>query len=475
MATQIVINDPASQQHVPAPVIAIVSSDANNALQSGSDGNLFVRKDSSADRQLVSQQAGNYIRYGTDMGVFLDGNDVLSNGRTNLLHTSERDGRVELTADDLKAAGIGSGDVTRDEFDRLKTEVTTVEGDLDGVKDTVDNIKTKVDAVVVVSKDRKNVLYEGSDKGAMLSEDDIVDVVKDAGITKTEARDLINAGTDKFLTVQGDRIVSGMSVQFNPATSQLSILGVNGTQVASVNLPTAIASVASAAVEVNPAGQATGTYIHFVFNRTDNTQAHTYVNVTDIAGGGSIVVVSADAGNLLEKGTDKGALLTSSKVVAAVGDSIKDIAKDAIKKAIQDGDVKVVSTDSGNVVKTGTDGGAYMSKTDLANSVTNVIKSGDLKLFSEDTGNRIKPGSDGGIYMGDTEINNTVQQAIKSGDVSIVSTDTGNTLSVGADGGAYLDESDIPAPEPSTDAGNVLSVGTDGKLYFKPTTDYGTL
>lgn len=61
---------------------------------------------------VLSTQAGNYIRYGNDHGIYADGNDILSNGRENLLFIDTTDKKVTLTKAQLIAAGFMSGSVT---------------------------------------------------------------------------------------------------------------------------------------------------------------------------------------------------------------------------------------------------------------------------------------------------------------------------------------------------------------------------
>lgn len=467
MATQIVINDPTSQRHVPAPAVVIVSSDANNALKSGSDGNLFVEKPESSN--LVSKQPGNYVRYGSDLGVYLDGNDVLSNGKTNLLHTSDRDGRVELTAEDLKEAGIGSGDVKKEDFDDLKSDVNGVKSDVNNLKTDVNNLKTDVASlersvnqnksditglrrdvdknssdiadlkrdvqnVTVVSSDRKNVIVAGSDKGAYLSADDIVDVVEEAGITKVDVKDLIHTGTDPLLSVQGDKLVSGLQVRYNEADGRLDILGVHGNSIAHTTIPTAVALLKQVTIEDNPASQPAGTYIHFVFALTDGTESHVYLNVNKLA-------QFYSAGEGIEIAGD-GTISVNREFVEEVADEAIDeelkeggSISDAIKEAVLEG-VTVVSGNAGNVLTAGTDKGAYLGKSSITNAINDEIASGNVSLVSGDADNLLKKGNDGGVF---------------------------------------LDKADVPAAGPSSDSGNALTEGSDGKLYFKPVTDYGEL
>lgn len=58
--------------------------------------------------QLVSEEQGNYLRYGADRGAYIDGNDILSNGSAgaNLIHIDPSDTKITLTKSTLEEAGF---------------------------------------------------------------------------------------------------------------------------------------------------------------------------------------------------------------------------------------------------------------------------------------------------------------------------------------------------------------------------------
>lgn len=58
---------------------------------------------------MLSQDADNYLRYGRDRGVYISGNDILSNGSENLLVIDGNDKRVTLTRSQLSSAGFMNG------------------------------------------------------------------------------------------------------------------------------------------------------------------------------------------------------------------------------------------------------------------------------------------------------------------------------------------------------------------------------
>lgn len=376
MATQIVINDPITQRHVAAPAIAVVSSDANNALRTGSDGNLFVQgSGGGSGAGGISSESGNYLRPGRTDGLpYVGGEDILSNDVANVLHldTSDRR-RIVLTAADINAAiGGGSGTIQAD-VTQLKSDMTVVKTDITNLRNDVNtntrdiaDLKQDMRDITVVSKDRYNVITEGSDKGAYLSDQDVVNIVKNAGITKVDVRDLINTG-DPLLAVRNDKIVSDLSLQYNSANGRVDILGVHGNSIASAIIPTAVTMLQNVSLVDNPIGQPAGTYIHFVFRLQDGSTTDMYLNVSRLA-------QFYTAGD--------GISITSAGVVSVNATRIEEIVTDGIEAK----NINLVSTNANNLLVTGTDGRAYLDPSSLPSGI------------SADVGNGLRLGSDNRPY-----------------------------------------------------------------------------
>ena len=81
----------------------LVSADEGNLLGVGLDGKLAVNADNLPKQNVVSADEGNIVREGTDGGAFVDGNDLLSNGDINLLTISEVDNKIILRKKDVLA------------------------------------------------------------------------------------------------------------------------------------------------------------------------------------------------------------------------------------------------------------------------------------------------------------------------------------------------------------------------------------
>ena len=75
----------------------LVSADEGNLLGVGLDGKLAVKPENLPKQSVVSTDEANILREGTDGGAYLDGNDLLSNGDINLLTISEVDHKIQLT------------------------------------------------------------------------------------------------------------------------------------------------------------------------------------------------------------------------------------------------------------------------------------------------------------------------------------------------------------------------------------------
>lgn len=454
-----------------------VSAKEGNALSVDEAGKLYVptpeipQPEPAPEIEIISKEPGNYLRYGNDKGAFLDGNDVLSNGSTNLLHIDAVDKKVTLTVNDLVDAGVGG--VSKDAFNLLTTgsdggamlkpevvkhiaddqikeavqpikdeltvlkpqvdtnttaisdlkdRVAGLDSDVEKLGEAIEKVSEAVADVTVVSADANNTIVKGSDGGALLTAEKIVKTVEDAGITKVDVEKLISAN-DELLFKDGDKLASQLEFTYNPVTGRFEATGAYGRLVASTVIPSAVSALERVDIVKDPVGYAPGTYMHFVFRLTDGTTSDLYVNVNELAvfySSGDGVIVGADNKLNLDRGV--AAEIANARIEAALQPG-GDIEK-AIGEAVDD--INVVSADPKNLISTGSDNGAYVSADTIADAI---------------------------------------EEAIKSGDVSIVSDDADNLIVKGSDGGAFVDATKIVVG-PSADVGNALSVGTDNKLYL---------
>lgn len=100
---------PGAPYGYPAPPPPPPAFDITQLIYPASNNALYARKGRLMVK-MVSQQDGNYLRFGDDRGAYIGGNDILSNaGDANLLTINPTDGKITLTKATLIAAGFGTG------------------------------------------------------------------------------------------------------------------------------------------------------------------------------------------------------------------------------------------------------------------------------------------------------------------------------------------------------------------------------
>lgn len=223
----------------------ILSNSGENLLTIGADGKVRLDPDTVTPISPVSKDAGNYLRSGTDGGGYIDGNDILSNGDSNLLSISPVDKKIEMSraaVDEAVASAVAdavkaidplapdegnllrhgeNGGVYADGNDLLSNGAVNLL--------TIDPVDKKIrltredllSGLYVVSTDDGNLIKYGSDNGAYLSADGII------------------ADDDPLLYVDGlGRVATEIGIEYNPATGDLIVTGAGGDTVGSVSIPT---------------------------------------------------------------------------------------------------------------------------------------------------------------------------------------------------------------------------------------------
>ena len=206
-----VVYDTSGKYHAPAPqgskldydlinVDELVSGQANNALSKDSEGRLFVN----GVPPHVSKEPWNYVRFGNDHGIFVGGNDVLSNSEVNLLTIADGDKKVVLTPDAVEGVIVNtvkSNDEVRDEIADIISEALLTNAT---VRDTVSRlIADAISKITIVSKDSGNMLAAGSDGGAML-------VL--SGLLSSATDNALKPGPDGKIYLNANDVAGGVSV-----------------------------------------------------------------------------------------------------------------------------------------------------------------------------------------------------------------------------------------------------------------------
>ena len=182
------------------------------------------------------------------------------------------------------------------------------------------------DAGSLVSADRNNDLHTGSDGGLYVNVMDEVDI----------------SARDNVLSKETDGLLASIRIEYTTATGTLRLLGRGNAPLGSVVLPKHQILKSARLVE-NPGGQAPGTYIEMVFSLDSGSTDTVYLDVTKLVD----VYTAADTSVEVSNYTIKAKLDPSGPLVAGVNGLTLTMSK-------------LVSSDSNNLLKTGTDNRLYV-------------------------------------------------------------------------------------------------------------------
>lgn len=450
----------------------LVSAESDNTLTTGADGKLYVPPvELTVD--VLSKDDGNMLRYGSDEGLFLDGNDVLSNGDKNLLKINGIDGLIELTKETLESAGFLSGQakiagvqpndplLSLDSAGFLSTSFDVEYDETTGLtkfKGADGRVAATVTLPVAVKTIRSvtletNPLTQGEGTFIHFVFETTGDAEQDIYLNVDKLFNVYKAGTGIDISTDGtiSMVVSDM-VALEPD---------NVIQEKDGKLYVSPISVYGELVSSDPDNIITKGTDQRVFLG----KAQLDVAMNSIVQEGAMKLVSQDENNVLTEGADKGAMLS------------KDSLASAVQEQITGGKVKVVSSDLQNTITEGSDKGAYLSEASFGEAFTKVRKAGLLKVVSEDATNVITEGTDKGALLSKAKLGSAIKEGVTSGDVVITSGDRDNLLQSGMDGGATLTRERLVSvvggivaegnlTVVSTDGGNVVKEGSDRGAYL---------
>lgn len=361
----------------------------------GSDLALTVDMDSLAT-DLVSADANNGLSVGTDKKLYAkapDANLIIRAG-DKILH--DADGKV--AADLSLTYHQYSGELKILGHDGV-TEVATV---------TVPSSTSVLKGVELVHgmPDAAGEAVEGDYHLSLMFRDQAGNWAKAVGVPVKTTKG--TAGTAAFSTemLTGGTSVAAVRAVFNGddktvegGTSPASVTFADNST-ASVTFNVAGTTISGNVSFTPQVGLKAGTYLHFIWALSDNSVVDTYVDVTDL-----VDVYTAGQGITIAGHTISAKLGTgikfdeSGNIVVDFTNTISSDTDNAIKSGA-DGklSVKVVSADGGNLIKTGTDKGALLTEADITDSVKNIVNGmvdnpdGSLgcSMISETTGNQIQ-------------------------------------------------------------------------------------
>ena len=345
----------------------LVSTDANNGLSVGSDSKLYAK---APDANLIIR-AGDKILHDADGKVAAD----LS------MTYDQPSGKLKLIGHD---GSTEVANVTIPSSTSVLKGVELTHGKPDAGGETVEGDYH----LTLIFRDQNGVWSDAvgvqvtTTKGSAGTAEYSTELAE-GGTSVAAVRAVFN-GDDK--TVEGGS--SPATVTFDDTSSASVPFAVSGTTV-------------SGTVSFTPGvGLKSGVYLHFIWALSDGSVADTYVDVTDL-----VDVYTAGQGITIDGHTISAKLGTgikfdeSGNIVVDFTNTISSDTDNAIK-AGADGklSVKVVSADGGNLIKTGTDKGALLTEADITDSVKNIVNGmvdnpdGSLgcSMISETAGNQIQ-------------------------------------------------------------------------------------
>ena len=320
---------PAEQQSIdPA---TLVSAEAGNTLTTAVDGKLFVPAPAAPDvptpSELISTDLGNSITTGTDgkliaKAVSTDANNLIQRGGDNGAH---------IEASDIISSGTEENLLSVNAVDHRVQLPTAKINDI---------IEHKIGDIKIVSNDADNKLSVGSDGGAYfnggsggaevtagegikVSSDNEISVRYGHGLaindttnklyvdeSQLELQQISVASTDKILSLSASVLSATVSMTYNAGTGYLTMYGKNGEELSSVYMPGSTSALISVEVTTEPpAGYPAGTYFKYTYSTVSGTST-VYVQVPE----GSEVA----AGNGITA-TTSGGVTTVSAAPSAIG------------------------------------------------------------------------------------------------------------------------------------------------------------
>lgn len=366
-----------------------LSAKGDNAITLESDG-LYAPEVEFTD--ILSKITGNYLRFGSDGGLFLDGNDVLSNEANNLIGISQVDGKIYFDPYKLLPSQ-DSGNALR-----LGT---------DG--------KFYVDPKALVSTDADNSLIPGTD-GKLYVE-------------LPDASGLLSTGPSELLFLDDkNKLAAQVELKYDAASGLLSMLDRNGNTVASATVAAA-SSLVSATLVTDPVGMVAGKYLEMVFRLADGSDKKVYVSLQDLVDvllPGQGLDITGNVASV-KIAVESGLSFDASGALFVVPDELRShdpknlltTSPDGKLQILSDtlmGYIKLASADAGNLLTTGTDGGLYLPASGITTGIV-----------SDAPGNLLKPGTDGKLFIDEAMLG------------SGVSSDVGNILGTGSDGRPFWD------------------------------------
>jgi hypothetical protein len=309
-----------------------ISGDSGNLLTTGSDGGGFIDQTIIASNEtttsLDQDAASGVISYSNEDGVIQTAN-VISNDPGNLLNTGTDGGGF------IDQAAIAANETTTSNEDGLDQSANVTSTDTGNLLATGTDGGSFLDQTAIAANETTTSLGQSTDTGVITytNEDGLEQL---ANTTSIDPGNLLTTGTD------GGSFIDQTAIAANETTTSL--------------------------------GQDIGSGIITYSNEDGLDQS---ANVT-----------STDTGNLLATGTDGGSFI--DQTVIAANETTTSLDQSTVTGVItftnEDGigqAANITSTDPGNLLSTGSDGGSFLNQATITSNASNLSNT-DL----EQTGNR---------------------------------------------------------------------------------------
>ena len=207
------------------------------------------------------------------------------------------------------------------------------------------------------------------------------------------AVDFTNAvkADDQILSVADNKIQSTFSGSYNPTTGELKLLGRDNVVLFTTTIMAQDSVLEDVNLVVDPEGQDPGTYLKLTFRLQDGSNKTVYTNVTslvDVYTGGNGIDVT---GKSISVHADSAGPVTVSaagvNIAVGAGLKVQDKAGADGKELVADL-TAAVSSDGGNVLVIGADGGLYVAPYTGGDGIAIAGNAVAVKLAA--TGNQIQ-------------------------------------------------------------------------------------
>ncbi len=429
--------------------------------------------------EIISSDAGNLISAGADGGTYLDASSLPSetittltdNGNGTFTYTSENG---TITNFDAKGTLMDNGDGTFT-FTDAGGNITTF--DAKGtLVDNGDGTFTFTDAAgTVVTWSETLTSLAQDDITGNITYTDENGVATTAEIISSDAGNLISAGAD------GGTYLDVTAIPNNETITTLTDNG-NGTFTYTSENGTITNFDAKGTLVDNGDGtftftDAAGTVVTWSETLTSLTQDNLTGNITYTDENGlatTAEIISSDAGNLISAGADGGTYLdvtaipNNETITTLTDNGNGTFTYTSENGTITNFDAKGTLVDNGNGTFTFTDAGGNITTFDAKGTLTD---NGDGTFTFTDAAGTVVTWSETLTSLAQDNLTGNITYTDENGlatTAEIISSDAGNLISAGADGGTYLDASSLPSE-------TITTLTDNGNGTFTYTSENGTI